>query len=147
VRLAYDPLSGTLGRAPTGPELDMAYAGELSRNPSPRLSARRLGLTLADGRRSPRSAIGIGRGASPPPTEVRWHVPAVLSPDLAYFIGLVVGDGHFEQGAGTPAFNITASEPEIQAQVLRIARTELGIMAKVHRFPKRAPRISFSQNV
>jgi Holliday junction DNA helicase RuvB len=147
VRLAYGTLLDQFGRTPTARELDTAYGAGQKRNPTPRLAAQRLGFPLADGRLLPGSSAAVVSQAAPDAHETRWHAPKYLNTDLAYFIGLVVGDGHFEQKAGAPAFDITASESEIQAEVIRIASAELGVEAKVMNYAGRAPRLRFSQNI
>ena len=147
VRRAHKQLSDVLGRPPTYPELEMAYSGERRRNPTPLVAAARLGLPLTDGRRFPNSSTRLGSVASTASDTIAMDWPAEIDADLAYFIGVLVGDGHFEQGPGAPAFDITASESEMQAEISRIASAAFGVDKRWHTYEGRAPRIRFGQNI
>ena len=81
------------------------------------------------------------------PVGLTAQIPDMLDADLAYFMGLLVGDGYMEKGLGAPGFAITASEPEIQAEVQRIAADKFDVTAIVHNYPERAPKLRFSQNI
>lgn len=143
---AHELLTEELHRAPTATELGLAVGAPLRQNPTARVAALRLDLPLSDGR-----AVGTQVQDALPivydTTGLTAQMPDVLDADLAYFMGLLVGDGHVEKGQGAPGFVITASEPEIQAEVQRIAAAKFGVTTIVHEYPERAPRLRFSQNI
>jgi Holliday junction DNA helicase RuvB len=144
VLAAHKALMAQLNRPPTAFELEWVYAETRTRNPAPRLAARRLGLLLTDGRMYPQSPVTeLSKNATQP---MAWPAPKTLDSELAYLIGVLVGDGHFEQGSNAPACDITASEPEMQEEIIRICRGKLGWVPTIRRYGQKAPRIRFSQN-
>ena len=149
VLTAHQVLTSALGRPPTALELEFAYSGVNKRNPTPQVAAQRLGLPLSEGRKYPRSQIAIP--VDLPPRSLRagegYEIPAHLDADLAYLMGLLVGDGHFERGENAPAFVITVSEPELQCEIGRICGEKFNWTPKVKRYGEKAPQIRFSQNL
>ncbi len=142
---AHAALITALGRPPTSVELAQAYGTALEHNPTPLVSARRLGLPLSDGRSVPSQ-----RDVRLPVIQVapvEWRAPNQVDADLAYLMGLLVGDGHFEGGANAPAFVITASEAEIQAEIIRIAREKFDWEPQIRQYGTKAPRVRFGQNI
>jgi Holliday junction DNA helicase RuvB len=140
---AHTELSKLLHRPPSATELELAYTGDIRHNVTIPVSAHRLGLKLADGRhiKSERNIplIQVEHDVQPYVTS--------LDPDVAYLMGLVVGDGHFEQGKGQPAFSITSSESFIHIEVERICREKLHCPFLLSHYRDRSSRISFSQNI
>ncbi len=143
---AHGLLTEELHRAPTATELAVAVGAPLRTNPTARVAALRLGLPLSDGR-SVGTQVQDVLPVAYDTTGLTAQMPDVLDADLAYLMGLLVGDGHMEKGPGAPGFVITASEPEIQAEVQRIAAAEFGVTVAVHEYPERAPNLRFSQNI
>jgi Holliday junction DNA helicase RuvB len=148
VLAAHQALLSRLGRPPSAPELKFAYSGANRRNPTPQVAARRLGLPLSDGRKHPGARIVTAPGETLPlrPTGA-FDVPSQLDADVAYLMGVLVGDGHFESGPNAPSFVITVSEPEIQAEIARICREKFNWTPKVKRYGEKAPRMRFGQNL
>jgi Holliday junction DNA helicase RuvB subunit len=142
VLVAYQALMAALNRFPSAPELEMAYAGKMAHNPAPRQAAQRLGLPLLSERKLP--GREVANLSNLPPQHTPWQIPDVLDEDLAYLMGLLVGDGHFERG--TPAFTITVSEPEIQDEIIRICRRQFAWTPTMRHYGEKAPQIRFSQN-
>jgi len=133
-------LTTALQRPPSITELRHAYAQAVSGNPTPEIAAKRLGLPLTDGRSIPPVAVPWLL-TTPPTTEST----ITLDADLAYLLGVLVGDGHFERGQGHPAFVITCSEPEMLAELQRIAEDHFGFVPKVYQYGSAAPHLKFSQ--
>jgi len=131
-----------LGRPPAIVELRQAYAGGVSGNPTPEWTAKRLGLFLSDGR-VVEVATQPWTLATEPATEGTRTLS--LDADLAYFLGVLVGDGHFERGGNFPAFVITSGEPELQSELLRIVRKHFGQAPEVRQYGNKTARIRFSQ--
>jgi Holliday junction DNA helicase RuvB len=144
VRELHSGLVENLGRLPSAPELAFAYGKTIRRNPTPYAAAKRLGIDLLDGRVVKKSSelnvLEIKR------REHFWRVPNSLDEDLAYVMGLLVGDGHFEKGSNGLACDITATEKEIQQEVSRICESQFGWKPAIRIYGTRAPRIRFSQN-
>ncbi len=136
----HHELSSALQCPPTNRELVLAYAGEESRNPTPELTAKRLGLSLSDGR-------VIGTVPSPwkivSSAPVREERQISLDADLAYFIGVLIGDGHFEKGNTSPAFIITCGEAEIQRQLRQIIIRHFGKAPEIRQYGQKTARIGF----
>jgi len=139
-------LAEGLHRAPSATELGLALGAPLRQNPTARVAALRLHLPLSDGR-VVGTQVEVAQPIAFDLTDLRAQMPDALDADLAYFMGLLVGDGHIYKGQGAPGFVITASEPEIQAEVQRIAAIKFGVTAIVREYPERAPRLNFSQNI
>jgi DNA mismatch repair protein MutS len=61
---------------------------------------------------------------------IRYHLPANLNADLAYLLGLLVGDGTL---TGKNMIRLTAAEPYIQDEFQRIVWEQFGYRARVTR--------------
>lgn len=141
---AYGALSAQLGRPPTTTELRWTYAGGVSRNIVAENTAKRLRLPLSDGRK-------VAQAQEP------WQIvnladhsdacQITLDADLAYLLGVVVGDGHFERGSGYPGFVITAADPNMQREIQRVSEASLGFRPRVKQYGAKAPKLSFSQRL
>lgn len=137
----HQELMTALQRPPSITELRHAYAGAESGNPTPEIAAKRLGLPLTDGR-------------TIKPVVASWTMTTMpeerqtlqLDTDLAYLLGVLVGDGHFERGQNYPAFVITNGEQEILTELQRIAYTHFGRSPIVHQYSEQTPHIKFSQS-
>ncbi len=138
----YRELSNALMRPPSVHELTWAYAGEESRNPTPEYTAKRLKLPLSDGRVVKTVSepwLLVSRPAQQTGQEI------ILNADLAYFLGVLIGDGHFEKKSGWPAFDITCGETEMQEELCAIAKKHFGEWPMVHQYADRTARIRFPQ--
>ncbi len=144
VHALHQALTQTLQRPPTGPELEQAYNGTVRSTQSAYLATQRMRLALSDGRKIASRSIEPIAISLPPAI---WPVPKTLDADLAYLMGLLVGDGHFERGQNAPQFTITCSESEIQNEIIRICRAQFKWMPQVKRYGDQAPQIRFSQNL
>lgn len=143
VRRAYAHLWQHLGRAPSGAELRAACG---TRHYAPVIpTAKRLGLPLS-------TRHGIVTGWQPElasttcPKDIPRY-PRVLDPDLAYLMGVIVGDGHFEQRGNSPSCRITTSEPEIFHEVARICAEKFGRHLRWSSYAGRAPFTRLSQTI
>ncbi|MBI4252733.1 Holliday junction branch migration DNA helicase RuvB [Candidatus Uhrbacteria bacterium] len=132
-----------LERAPTAHELEYAYAGAVRRNITIPITAHRLNLSLSDGRKIKST---LYEAPSLEISALRWKKPHVVNEDLAYVIGLLIGDGHFEFQMNYPACDITVSEKDIQQEISRIIREQFGWTPSLGVYENRAPRMRFSQN-
>ncbi len=133
-----------LQRSRTTRELTYAYNGQDKTAVTVYYSAKRSRLPVSDGRIIGRQQrfLAADLGADLPV----WCCPDVLNADLAYVMGLLVGDGHFEKAMQWPACNITSSEPETHARVQQICQEQFGWKPRVGTYGSRSTRISFSQN-
>ena len=139
VRHLHGVLSRHLRRPPAAVELRRAYASTAGHDsPSVQRAAQRLGLPLSDGRRVPTASR-----LPPVPLPDRARTVA-LDADLAYLLGLLVGDGHAEADGG---FVLTCTEPEIQQQARRIAERAFGRSVHVRAYGGKAPRIAFGADM
>jgi holliday junction DNA helicase RuvB len=139
VRALHRTLSDTLGRPPAAAELRRAYAHTYAgaASDTPHLTARRLGLTLSDGRRTDTlpDVLPCTPLAEPAQT-VR------LDADAGYLLGLLVGDGHVERGTG-PAV-LTCDEPAVQDEARSVLRRLFGEAPAVRRYGAQAARLRLS---
>lgn len=144
-RWLHTSLTQALGRYPSWSELKSAYKHGKQGGEKIPLAAQRLDLPLTS-------------GYDIPPVEKPWLLlppqPSLdpsrtiqLDPDLAYLLGSLIGDGHFEQGTLAPGFVITCSEPEIQTQLQKIANTHFGRAPEVKQYGTKAPRLRFCQSI
>src|SRR5262249_15228807 len=69
-----------------------------------------------------------------------------MDADLAYFLGVLVGDGHFEHTSNHPAFNITCGETEMAKELQRISLKHFSYAPSLRQYGKHTPMIRFSQN-
>jgi Holliday junction DNA helicase RuvB len=138
----YREFCTAIHRPPTSRELVYAYAGEVSRNPTPELTAKRMGLPLSDGHVFTSVAKPWSFVSTPP---IRIERAIILDADLAYFLGVLVGDGHFEKTSGYPAFIITCGEAQIQTQLCQIIQRHFGEAPEVRQYGSRTALIRFPQ--
>ncbi len=136
IRRLHLHLASALQRPPTTRELTYAYNGQ------DKVAVSK--LPVSDGRIVGRQQRFVSSDL--PPAMTVWRCPAELNADLAYVMGLLVGDGHFERAAQWPACNITSSEPETHARVRRICQEQFGWKPRISKYGARSTRISFSQN-
>lgn len=137
----HTELSVVLQRPPSITELRHAYTRGESGNPTPEISAKRLGLPLTNGR-------------SVQPVEAPWAITTApdeqqtvtLDADLAYFLGVLIGDGHFERGQGYPAFVITGGDTEILIELQRISQKHFDGAPPIRQYGEQTPHLKFSQN-
>ena len=147
VRHLHAELRTGLGRPPAAIELRKAYAfatGTGSNTPLPQQTAYRLGLSLADGRQvatESRPEAFVSQAAP----HLRKTVP--LDADLAYLLGVIVGDGHVEAGNTGPAIAITCEEAEMQAEIQRISQAHFGRTPRVCTYQSRAATLRFSRSI
>jgi Holliday junction DNA helicase RuvB subunit len=133
-----------LRRAPTITELRHTYAQGISGNPTAEITAKRLGLPLSDGRT-------IGQVEQPwtlvVGTEQRPGRMITLDADLAYLLGVLVGDGHFERGANHPAFVITCGDGEMRQELQRICQHRFGLTPAVRQYGHQTAHLKFRQSL
>lgn len=137
----HHELMTALQRPPSITELRHAYARGESDNPTPEIAVKRLGLPLTDGRVIKPVATPWVMTTMP---EERQTLQ--LDADLAYWLGILVGDGHFERGQGYPAFVITKGDQEILTELQRIAYQHFGSTPAVHQYGTQTPHLKFSQS-
>lgn len=137
----HQELMAALQRAPSITELRHAYARGDSGNPTPEIAVKRLGLPLTDGRTIKPVAAPWTITTAP---EERQTLQ--LDADLAYLLGVLIGDGHFERGQGYPAFVITNGDQEILTELQRIAYQHFGSTPAIHQYSEQTPHLKFSQS-
>lgn len=71
----------------------------------------------------------------------------MLDKDLAYLLGVLIGDGNVEKGELFPAFVITCEEQEVQEDLQRIAQNHFGRIPKVSKYGTKAAKLRFSQSI
>jgi Holliday junction DNA helicase RuvB subunit len=138
-------LTQALGRYPSWSELRAAYTKNKSGGQTIPLAAQRLDLPLTSGYDIP--PVENPWLLLPPQPQLDASRTIQITPDLAYFMGVLIGDGHFEQGPLAPGFVITCAEPEIQTQLQAIANMHFGRAPDVKQYGQKAPRLRFSQNI
>lgn len=141
-------LTDALGRSPAGVELRTAYcnARGISDSPTAQQTAHRLGLPLLDGRTI--STASRPETLVTPLRQTR-EESLVLDADLAYLMGVVIGDGPLERGAGAPSFVITCDDAELQTELRRISERHFhpdSRRDRVETYEDRSARLRFSQN-
>jgi holliday junction DNA helicase RuvB len=143
VRRLHQELCQSLGRPPAGIELRHAASHGLSRNTHLQTIAHRLRLPLLDGRH-----VTTVSNPWAPVTEQSNEetVTITLDADLAYFLGVLVGDGHFEHTSNHPAFDITCGETDMAEELQRISLKHFGYAPSLRQYGKQTPKIRFSQN-
>ena len=135
-------LTQALGRPPAVGELCLAATEGRTRMHSSATTAHRLGLPLLNGN-------SVEMMAQPwalvTPFEEAEH-RIWLDADLAYFLGVLVGDGHFERRFNYPAFVITCGESEMADELQRICRHHFGAAPSLKHYAEQTPFLRFSQN-
>lgn len=140
----HTQLTETLGRSPTITELRHVYSRGISRNPVPEITAKRLGLPLSDGRKIEQVSSLWTQIVDAEITDER---TVTLDADLAYLLGVLVGDGHFERGDGHPAFVITCGEQEMQVMLQRVCENHFGRLPQVRQYGRKTAQLRFSQSI
>jgi len=143
VRRLHQELCQSPGRPPAGIELRHAASNGLSRNTHLQNIAHRLKLPLLDGRQV--TTVSNPWALITEPSN-RESVTITLDADLAYFLGVLVGDGHFEHTSNHPAFDITCGETEMAEELQRISLKHFGYTPSLRQYGKQTPKIRFSQN-
>lgn len=135
-------LTTALARPPAITELRHTYARGVSDTPTPELTAKRLGLPLSDGRTIPLAEQPWTLVSEPTHTDMR---SITLDADIGYFLGVLVGDGHFEQGGSSCI--ITCGDDELLAELQQIIRNYFGKTIEVKQHGERTARLRFSQSI
>ncbi|MFB6099568.1 MAG: Holliday junction branch migration DNA helicase RuvB [Salinibacter sp.] len=145
VHHVHAELTDALGRPPARGELRAAYceARDITDSPTAERTAHRLDLPLTDGR-TISTTDDPDLLVSPLNTPTKKSV--VLDPDLAYLMGIVIGDGHVEGGSAAPGFTITCDDAALQAELRRISEKHFNQTPRVESFTERSSRLRFSQN-
>ena len=143
VRHTHHELSQALGRPPSAKEIRLAGTCGLNKSDYFATKAHRLGLPLLSGRsiasvEQPWELVSEFRDE----THTIW-----LDADMAYFIGVLVGDGHFERTSNSPAFIITCGETEMALELQRISRKHFGKAPEWRKYGEQTPFLRFSQNI
>jgi Holliday junction DNA helicase RuvB len=140
-------LSDEPGRFSTTVEMRRAYSHVRGGGPTLTVekTAQRLELPLLDGRRLDKSSPRCWK------TKNRALVPQqeyslVLDGDMAYLLGVLVGDGHIAKGSVAPVCVITCEESPMQVELQRICRAHFGTSPQVHKYGDKAARLNFSQS-
>ncbi|PSR00234.1 MAG: Holliday junction branch migration DNA helicase RuvB [Bacteroidetes bacterium QS_9_68_14] len=141
-------LADALDRPPAAVELRSAYCAmqEITASPTPEQTAHRLGLPLADGNAVATVAQPWDRVASGFTRLNDGRRSLTLDADLAYLLGVLVGDGNWERGANAPAFTITCDEAAMQEELRRVSREAFGKAPAVQTCGDRTAKLRFSQN-
>jgi Holliday junction DNA helicase RuvB len=143
VRRLHQELSQSLGRPPAAIELRQAAFQGPSRNTRPQTVAHRLGSPLLNGRHITTVSNPWGLVTEPSDSD---SVTITMDADLAYFLGVLVGDGHFEKTSNHPAFVITCGETEMAKELQRISLKHFSYAPSLRQYGKQTPMIRFSQN-
>ena len=138
VRHVHAALVSALGRDPAAAEVARAYAATYGggRSDTPHRTAQRLGLPLADGRRT--ATVSALPRLAPVATPSR---TVTLDAEAGYVLGLLVGDGHVEAN-GTAV--LTCEDAGVQATATDAVRGVFGEAALVRRYGSRAARLRLS---
>ena len=143
-RRLYTELSRAFGSAPTTRELRAGWAQihQSSESPTAQLTAQRLGLALGNGRVTPSRLKG--RLNSQPARNRTQTVK--LTANMGYLLGVLIGDGHIEKGASSPAFSITCDEAEMQSELARVSERIFGFAPDVKRYGDKTAKMSWPKN-
>ena len=143
----YESLAEKLGRNPAVCELLDAYSNTFDLNYKHfqiGTVAHRLNLPFADARK-----LGEKRQKFETKFPVKPIVKQTirLDKDLAYLLGVLIGDGNIEKGSQFPAFVITCEEKEIQAELQKISNQHFGRIPKMSKSGAKAAKLRFSQSI
>ena len=137
-------LKTRLGRNPSVGELRQAYKSVSGfDSPTAQTTAHRIGLPFSDYRKIEKAR------------NFDFNLPVFekekrkirLDADLAYLLGVLVGDGNTEKDSGFPAFVITCEETEIQTELQRITEKHFGRTPKCFKYGAKATKMRFSQSI
>jgi Holliday junction DNA helicase RuvB subunit len=138
-------LKNRLGRNPAVGELRRAYKqffGVLT--PTPQTIARRFGLPFAETHKIEDLQENFD---FPFPAFAAEKRKIRLDADLAYLLGVLVGDGNVEKGASAPSFVITCEEKEIQDELRRITKNHFGRTPRACKYGAKAAKMRFSKSI
>jgi len=145
VQHLHTELTDTLGRYPAVAELRTAYCHvrDITNSPTAEHTAHRLGLSFTDGRTvdmvdHPETIVTI-------PSSKRER-SINLDADLAYLMGVIVGDGHCEGDTPSSGVVITCEDPDLQQELTRISQKHFGDAPRIERYNGNAARLRYSQN-
>ena len=143
-RRLHTELSRVLERVPTTGELRAGWAQIHGAGPSktPQQTAKRLGLPLSNGRFV---ASQTDLSLKSPVARNRTH-PVHLNGNIGYLLGVLIGDGHIDKGAATPAFDITCDEAEMQRELTRISQWIFGFAPDVKQYGDKSANMSWPKN-
>jgi holliday junction DNA helicase RuvB len=142
----YEKMSEMLGRTPSVGEFRRAYSqinGSSVDNTHPQTVAHKVGLAFGQ-KRTLNVSFDWRATVSPIECESR---EITLDSDLAYLLGVLIGDGNIEKGSLFPAFVITCEEPEMQREIQRISQKHFARTPQVKKYGEKAARMRFSQNI
>ncbi|MFB6272797.1 MAG: Holliday junction branch migration DNA helicase RuvB [Salinibacter sp.] len=145
VKHVHAELSKALGRSPAVVELRTAYCDvrDITASRAAENTAHRLGLSVADGR----TIDTVDRpGDLITAPEHSNEQPLVLDADLAYLMGVIVGDGHAEGDDASSGIAITCDDTSLQKEVQRIIQKHFGQKPRVETYEDRSARLRLSQN-
>jgi Holliday junction DNA helicase RuvB subunit len=145
VRFVHQALSERLGRPPCASEL--RYACRADNSPSSPLAAQRIGLSFSDGRRMLTQQIEIQV-----PSEIYisngYSFPTTITPQVAYLVGLIIGDGHFEsRQENFGACRIHNCDDELLGAVQALCHNLFNYKASIKRYNGRTPFVPLPQNI
>lgn len=145
IKKIHTGLTDILGRNPTVSELVASYGKTFEQGTKQfqiGIKARQIGLSFADGKKlKPKDLDYTFTDALPVKKKI------VLDADLAYLLGVLIGDGNIEKGKLFPAFVITCEEKEIQDEIRRITEKHFGRIVKVCKYDGKAAELRFSQSI
>ncbi len=134
-------LQNQLGRNPSVGELRQAYQNVSGFDtPTAQTAAHKIGLPFSGYRRIEKFDFDLPKFENEP-RKIR------LDADLAYLLGVLVGDGNIEKGESFPAFVITCEEKEIQTELQRITDKHFGRTPKPSKYGTKATKMRFSQSI
>ena len=145
VKHIHTELSEALGRSPAGVELRSAYCDlrGITDSCAAENTAHRLDLPFTDGRTI--STTDHPESFVTAPEQSR-EQPLVLDTDLAYLMGVIIGDGHFEGGDASSGIVITCDETALQRTLQDIIQTHFQQTPRVETYENRSARVRLSQN-
>ena len=132
------------GRNPSVSELRQAYQSVTGfETPTAETTAHLIGLKFSDNRKVER----VREFDFDLPVFEKEKRKIRLDADLAYLLGVLVGDGNIEKDASFPAFFITCEEKEIQNELQRITNKHFGRTPKAFKYGTKATKMRFSQSI
>ncbi len=137
-------LKNRLGRNPLVGELRKTYE-KISGfdSPTAQITAHRIGLPFSEYRKIEK----LQNFDFDLPVFENERQKIRLDADLAYLLGVLVGDGHIEKGDLFPSFVITCEEKEIQTQLQSVTQKYFGRTPKACKYGTKATKMRFSQSI
>ena len=145
VRRVHAALTDALDRSPAVVELRTAYCHtrNITDSPAAEEAAHRLNLPFTDGR----TIDTVDRpDALVTASEPSYEQSLVLDADLAYLMGVIIGDGHVEGDDASEGIAITCDDPALQRELRRIAEKHFGQKPGLETYEERSSRLRLSQN-